>query len=71
MPRKYYIVTNLKTKEETYVNTLEDLENLTGMKASTFKAMTPAELWVIDDYQIICDETKPVCTYYYKNLWRD
>ena len=70
MSKKYYIVTNLKTKEETLVNTLEDLESITGMKASAFKGMTPAELWVIDDYQIICDETKPVCTYYYKNLWR-
>lgn len=70
MPRKYYIITNLKTKEETYVNTLEDIERITGIQASTFRAMTPAELWVIDDYEIICDETKPACTYYCKNLWR-
>lgn len=70
MPKKYYIVTNLTTKEETLVNTLEDLQILTGIDASTFKAMQRAELWIIDDYQIICDETRPVCDYYYKNLWR-
>lgn len=40
MPRKYYIITNLKTKEETYVNTLEDIERITGIQASTFRAMT-------------------------------
>lgn len=70
MPKKYYIVTNLKTNEETLVNTLEDLEILTGIGASTFKGMKPAALWIIDDYQIICDETRPVGTYNYKNLWR-
>lgn len=70
MPKKYYIVTNLKTNEETLVNTLEDLEILTGIAGSAFKGMSPAELWIIDDYQIICDETRPVGTYNYKNLWR-
>lgn len=70
MPKKYYIVTNLTTNEETLVNTLEDLEILTGIDASAFKGMKPAELWIIDDYQIICDQTRPVCNYYYKNLWR-
>lgn len=70
-PKKYFIVTNLNTKEEIYVNTLEDLGRITGCTPTMFTKMTPAELWILGDWQVICDETKPVCTYYYKNLWRD
>ena len=69
-PKKYYIVTNLITNEEVLVNTLEDLINITGCPKGILAGMKPAELIVIDDWQIICDETKPIETWYYKNLWR-
>jgi len=70
-PRIYYLVTNTDDKSTVYVNTPDEIENITGIEANLFRNMEPAQLIIINHWEIICDQTMPKTTMYYKNLWRD
>ena len=70
-PRIYYIVTNTDDNTTVYVNNTKEIEELTGVERGLFYKMLPGELYIINHWQIICDQTMPKDSMYYKNLWRE
>ena len=67
---RYFVVTDLQTKEERIVATEKELESITGWCRTVFMKMLPSEVYYIGGNKVACHEIDSYKSYY-KNLWRD